>query len=170
MELYGETFTEPPPDLITGQEEWEIKNMLASRHQGHWKKLQYLVRWKGFSEAHDSWEPPKNLTNVHEAIRDFHHTHPQVVQHIVLKEQTITEPTPSHSPLPSLNELVIAFNKLCISMPSCNSSIENLIDQILDQPWRSPTNPVTREVIPYHCYNLQGLFLQVHTFGSTVHM
>jgi hypothetical protein len=43
-ELYGETFTEPPPDLIAGQEEWEVENMLALRHQGRWKKLQYLVR------------------------------------------------------------------------------------------------------------------------------
>jgi hypothetical protein len=35
MELYGETFTKPPPDLITGQEEWEVENVLASRCQGH---------------------------------------------------------------------------------------------------------------------------------------
>jgi hypothetical protein len=43
MELYGKMFTEPPPDLIAGQEEWEVKNILASRQQGQWKKLQYLV-------------------------------------------------------------------------------------------------------------------------------
>jgi hypothetical protein len=108
-------------------------------------------RKKGVT-AHDSWEPPENLANAHEVIRDFHHTHPQVVQHIILKEQTMTEPSPSHSPLPSLNKLIIAFDKLCISMPSHNSSTENLIDQILNQPWRSPTNPVTGEVIPY-CTN-----------------
>jgi Chromo (CHRromatin Organisation MOdifier) domain len=76
MELYGETFTEPPPDLIAGQEEWEVEDILASRHQGRWKKLQYLVRWKGFSKAHNSWEPPENLENTHEAIRDFYHTNP----------------------------------------------------------------------------------------------
>jgi hypothetical protein len=33
-ELYGEMLTKLPPDLITGQEEWEVENMLASRHQG----------------------------------------------------------------------------------------------------------------------------------------
>jgi hypothetical protein len=34
MELYGRALTEPPPDLIAGQEEWEVENVLASQHQG----------------------------------------------------------------------------------------------------------------------------------------
>jgi Chromo (CHRromatin Organisation MOdifier) domain len=80
MELYRETFTEPPPNLIAGQEEWEVEDILASRHQGCWKKLQYLIRWKGFSKAHNSWEPPENLENVHKAIRDFHQTHPKAIR------------------------------------------------------------------------------------------
>ena len=78
-ELYRKEFPKPPPDLITGQEEWEVENVLASRHQGRWKKLQYLVRWKGFSEAHDLWEPSENLENAHKAISNFHHEYPQAI-------------------------------------------------------------------------------------------
>jgi Chromo (CHRromatin Organisation MOdifier) domain len=78
-ELYGRVLTEPPPDLIAGQEEWEVENMLASRCQGRWKKLQYLIRWKGFSEAHNSWEPLENLENAHKVIRDFYHANPQAI-------------------------------------------------------------------------------------------
>jgi hypothetical protein len=53
-ELHGPNFPEAPPDLIEGHEEWEVDNVLASRRTGRAKTLQYLVRWKGFSEAHDS--------------------------------------------------------------------------------------------------------------------
>jgi Chromo (CHRromatin Organisation MOdifier) domain len=78
-ELYGKVLTELPPDLIVGHEEWEVENVLASWRQGRWKRLQYLIRWKGFSEAHDSWEPPENLENAHEAIKDFYHDNPQAI-------------------------------------------------------------------------------------------
>jgi hypothetical protein len=55
----------------------------------------------------------------------------------------------SHSPFPELDELIISFNKLHISMPSRDSSTENLVEQILDQLWRSPLNPATGEPMPY---------------------
>jgi hypothetical protein len=54
------------------------------------------------------------------------------------------------SPLPDINHLTILFDRLHISMPSCDSSTENLVDQILDQPWRSPLNPATGEPMPYN--------------------
>ena len=42
----------PALDLIDGQPEWEVESILKVRR---WRnQLQYLVRWKGFSEAHDS--------------------------------------------------------------------------------------------------------------------
>jgi hypothetical protein len=56
---------------------------------------------------------------------------------------------PSSFPLPDINSLITLFNQLYISMPSHDSSAKNVVDPILDQPWRSPTNPITGEVIPY---------------------
>jgi Chromo (CHRromatin Organisation MOdifier) domain len=47
-------FTEPPPELIDKQEEYEVEQVLASRLHGRWKKVQYLIHWKGYSHAHDS--------------------------------------------------------------------------------------------------------------------
>jgi Chromo (CHRromatin Organisation MOdifier) domain len=148
-ELYGNAFTEPPPDLITGHEEWEVENILASRRKGRWKRLQYLIRWKGFSEAHDSWEPPENLENAHKVIEDFYRNNPQAIRRVAFKKQLMHSPSSSYSPLPELNELITSFNKLYISMPSRDSSTENLVDQILNQPWRSPVNPATGEPMRY---------------------
>jgi hypothetical protein len=72
----------PPPDLINGQPEWEVEKVLGSRRRHN--QLQYLVRWKGFSDAHDSWEPLSNLT-ADELIAEFYNKNPQAIR-------TITHP------------------------------------------------------------------------------
>ena len=58
-EEHGENFTEPPPDLINGEPEWEVEQILDMRTGRSGK--QYLIRWKGYSSAHDSWEPWENI-------------------------------------------------------------------------------------------------------------
>jgi Chromo (CHRromatin Organisation MOdifier) domain len=54
-EEHGRNFIEPPPDEIEGEEEWEVEQILGKRHHGRGRKLQYLVRWKGYTPAHDQW-------------------------------------------------------------------------------------------------------------------
>ena len=54
-EEHGENFTKPPPDLVDGEPEWEVEQILDMRTQ--WSGKQYLIRWKGYSSAHNSWEP-----------------------------------------------------------------------------------------------------------------
>ena len=47
---------ERPPPIVTeeGEEEWEVEKILNSRiyKQGRGKRLQFLVKWKGYS---DKW-------------------------------------------------------------------------------------------------------------------
>jgi len=46
--LHSPNFTQPPPDLIDGEEEYEAKEVQKVRRQGRGRKLHYLIKWKGF--------------------------------------------------------------------------------------------------------------------------
>src|SRR6201996_2650671 len=74
---HGNNFMEPPPDLINRQPEREVEKVLGSQ-QWH-NQLQYLIRWKGFSEAHDSWEPLTHINAKH-LVEDFHRKNPAAIR------------------------------------------------------------------------------------------
>jgi transposase InsO family protein len=59
----------PEPIDVEGEEEWEVERILAVRGKG--KKKKWLVRWRGFSEADDTWEPREHLTNAKEMIAEY---------------------------------------------------------------------------------------------------
>ncbi|KAG9017981.1 hypothetical protein FRB90_012756 [Tulasnella sp. 427] len=47
---------EPPePDQVEDHEEWEVEKILNSKK--YHGSIRYLVRWKGFREENDTWEP-----------------------------------------------------------------------------------------------------------------
>jgi hypothetical protein len=58
---YGINYPEPPPNLEDEGEEYEVDQIVNSRCHGKNKQLQFLIHWKGYSTAHDSWE---NATDV----------------------------------------------------------------------------------------------------------
>src|SRR5712672_1279947 len=72
---HGKNFLEPPPDIIEGEEEWEVEQILGKRIFGRSKKLQYLVRWKGYSPAHDQWINREDMA-ADDLIRIFERENP----------------------------------------------------------------------------------------------
>ena len=79
-EVYGPNYPKPAPDLIEGQEEFEVEAVIGARRFRRWKTLQYLIKWKGYPESDNSWEAASNVTNAKDTISDFYRRHPRAVK------------------------------------------------------------------------------------------
>jgi hypothetical protein len=66
---YGEAFPQPPPDLIEGQEEYEVEEIISDRTIR--KKRQYLVKWNGYPSSENSWVAAKDL-RAPELLKEYH--------------------------------------------------------------------------------------------------
>ena len=62
-------FLQPPPDLIDGEEEYEVEVVLG--HRGRAGCHTFLIRWKGYSAVEDTWEPERNLGNAQPLIEEY---------------------------------------------------------------------------------------------------
>ena len=58
----------PAPILINRAEEWEAEDILDYRRQNN--RHEFLVHWKGYERADDSWEPIENLEHSLELIQE----------------------------------------------------------------------------------------------------
>ena len=73
-EVNGEVLPPPEPVTVEGEEEYEIDHIRDSKMFG--RPLKYLVRWTGYGEGEDTWEPAKNLAYAPEKIEEFHSKNP----------------------------------------------------------------------------------------------
>jgi hypothetical protein len=68
-EVYGEAFPQPPRDLIEGEEEYKVEDIISDRMIR--RKHQYLVKWKGYPSSKNSWVFAKDL-HTPELLREYH--------------------------------------------------------------------------------------------------
>jgi predicted DNA-binding antitoxin AbrB/MazE fold protein len=73
--IYGQKKIIPPPVDFEEGEEFEVEKIVNSRiKRGH---LQYLVKWKGFTEDHDEWIDAKtNALHLKDLISEFYSKFP----------------------------------------------------------------------------------------------
>jgi len=69
----------PPPIVIDGEAEWEVKEILNSRW--HQRRFQYLIKWKGYGREHNSWESTSEVF-APELTAEFHRKHPRAPRHV----------------------------------------------------------------------------------------
>ena len=58
---HGPNFSQPPPDLISREEEYEVESIKAHCYFRQNKRLQFLIRWKGYLESDNTWEPADSV-------------------------------------------------------------------------------------------------------------
>ena len=98
-EFHGPNYAQPPPDLVGEEEQYEVEQVLDERNYGHWKKKQYLVKWKGYPDSDNQWLDAKDMDNAQELIAEFHNSHSGLSSHIKRTPERVHD---LHSPtLPS---------------------------------------------------------------------
>ena len=53
---HGTNYMKPPPDLIKDTEEYKVEAIVNHCHFGRKRQLQYLIKWKGYPDADNTWE------------------------------------------------------------------------------------------------------------------
>jgi len=69
----------PPPIVVDGEEEWEVEEILDSRW--HRRRFQFLVKWKGFSREHNSWEVASDV-KAPDLVAEYYRKHPAAPRYI----------------------------------------------------------------------------------------
>ena len=70
----------PPPELIEGEEEYEVESILDSHILR--RELQFLVSWKGYGYEDVSWERADDV-HAPDCITEFYRSHPTAAGHDV---------------------------------------------------------------------------------------
>ena len=69
---HGPNFTRPPPEIVGGEEgHYEIEKILQSRPTRNRRSTEYLVHWKGYTDADRTWVSAKELSHAKELVQDF---------------------------------------------------------------------------------------------------
>jgi hypothetical protein len=86
---HGPNFPRPPPEILNEEEVYEIERIV--NHRKRYGNIQYLVKWKGYPDSDNSWEPERNLTGAKEEL-DAYKRRKNLSIHL-LELHVIDEPT-----------------------------------------------------------------------------
>jgi hypothetical protein len=135
-EFHGPNYTRPPPDLVQGTEEYEVEAILDSRRHGRGRKVQYLVKWKGYPNSDNEWVDWKDM-HADEALEEFKQRNPSSVTH----KRTIRTAVLKVIPTPSItlqSHVLSCHHHHCSPAPPSDE-----FGKVLPRTPPSPTPPPT---------------------------
>ena len=53
--FHSVNYDKPPPDLIDGEEEYEVERVVNSQCHGRGGRIQYLAKWKIYPDVENQW-------------------------------------------------------------------------------------------------------------------
>ena len=68
-EIYGENFTEPPPELVEGEEVYVVETIWGHRKQR--RGYQYYIQWQGYPISNVSWEPEHAFSDDSKILAEY---------------------------------------------------------------------------------------------------
>jgi len=68
-----------PLVLVEGNEEFEVEEILNSRVR--WRRLEYLVKWKGYDSGHNSWTAHYNV-HAPDVVAAFYRLNPRAPRQV----------------------------------------------------------------------------------------
>jgi hypothetical protein len=113
-EFHGANYNKPPPDLIDGEEEYEVERIVASRRFGRGHKLQYLIKWKGYPDAENQWVNKEDVF-AEDTIKEFQNLNSDAGVHI----RQVQTDSNSHPPF---SECPLRGLSLAPSLRTCSTS------------------------------------------------
>jgi hypothetical protein len=68
-EVYGNNYSRPLPELLEGEEVYEVETILKHRRRG--RGYQYYVKWKGYPITEAAWENKSAVSNDGDMIQQY---------------------------------------------------------------------------------------------------
>ena len=103
---YGPNYPLPPPDLIEGEEEYEVEAIIAHRKWG--KGYLYLIKWVGYPSSENTWQNTDSLKGASEILKEYkNHLCLWILSYIILQSSCLTKLshllTPKPQPINNYN-------------------------------------------------------------------
>ena len=173
----GQDFLRPPPEIVEGEAEFEVEAIKNHRLHGCRRQLQYLIGWKGYPSADDTWENADQVF-APALIAQYHRHHPlqdkraRSSRRVIIRSSSSCLPVipqsnpqlPLH-PTTNLESWSISRDNSSTTMASpsrgCASTSKTpmkthpFLSRLGLMPWNSSAPHLSRPVQPSSCFSLR---------------